>query len=153
VPFSFDTSAILDAWVRHYPPDVFPTIWSHMDDSAKSGEIVIVEEVFRELGKKDDTAFKWVKAREAMIAPIDGEIQKHLTEIMSKYHRLVDSRKNRSGGDPWVIALARTRGLTVVTAEKGTGNLAKPKIPDVCNDLGITCIEVVEFFRRQKWRL
>jgi hypothetical protein len=70
-----------------------------------------------------------------------------------KYGRLVDSKKNRSGGDPWVIALARTRGLTVVTAEKAADNLTKPKIPDVCGALGIACIEVVDFFRQQKWRL
>lgn len=150
--FSLDTSGLLDAWVRHYPPDVFPAIWSEMDISAKHGEIFAIEEVVRELEKKDDGIHGWVKLREKMIVPIDAEIQKHVVEIMAKYGRLVDSKKSRSLGDPWVIALARARGLTVVTGEKPTGSLGKPKIPDVCKDLGIACVEIVEFFRKQGWR-
>lgn len=151
MPFSLDTSGILDAWVRYYPPDVFPTIWSKMDVSARNGEIFVIDEVVRELERKDDDIHKWVKQRGAMIVPIDIEVQKHLAEIMTKYGRLVDTKKNRSGCDPWVIALARARGLIVVTGEKATGNLKKPKIPDVCNDLGVPCIEIVDFFRKQGW--
>lgn len=153
MPFSLDTSGILDAWVRHYPLDVFPTIWSHMDVSAKNGEVFVIEEVLRELERKDDGIHKWIKEREAMVVPIDAEVQEYVVEIMSKYSRLVDSKKNRSVGDPWVIALAQARGFTVVTGEKSTGTLLKPKIPDVCRDLGVPCIEIVDFFRRQGWRL
>lgn len=152
MPFSLDTSGILDAWVRHYPPDVFPTIWSNMDVSANNGGIFVIEEVVRELERKDDDIYQWVKQRDAMIVPIDVEVQEHLTQIMSKYGRLVDTRRNRSGCDPWVIALARARGLTVVTGEKATGNLEKPKIPDVCKDLGVSCVDIVDFFRKQGWR-
>jgi PIN domain nuclease of toxin-antitoxin system len=124
-----------------------------MDHAANSGEILVVDEVAQELGKKDDGAFKWIKERGVMVIPIDAEIQSHVVYIMSAYSRLVDTKKNRSVGDPWVIALARARRLTVVTAEKATGKLAKPKIPDVCKDLGIACIEVVDFFRQQGWRV
>lgn len=152
MPFSLDTSGILDLWVRHYPPDVFPTVWSDMDASANNGQIFVIEEVVEELKRKDDEVHKWVRQRQAMIVPIDVEVQRHLMEIMSKYSRLVDTKKNRSGCDPWVIALARARGLTVVTGERATGNLKKPKIPDVCKDLGVPCVEVVDFFRMQGWR-
>jgi len=152
VPYSLDTSGILDAWVRHYPLDVFPTIWAQMDTAAKNGEIFVIEEVVRELEKKEDGIHKWVKQRGRIVVPIDSEIQKYVVEIMSKYGRLVDSKKNRSVGDPWVIALAQARGLTVVTGERATGNLAKPKIPDVCKDLGLSCIEMIGFFRKQNWR-
>jgi uncharacterized protein with PIN domain len=124
-----------------------------MDVSAKNGEVFVIEEVLRELERKDDGIHKWIKEREAMVVPIDAEVQEYVVEIMSKYSRLVDSKKNRSVGDPWVIALAQARGFTVVTGEKSTGTLLKPKIPDVCRDLGVPCIEIVDFFRRQGWRL
>ena len=123
-----------------------------MDVSANNGGIFVIEEVVRELERKDDDIYQWVKQRDAMIVPIDVEVQEHLTQIMSKYGRLVDTRRNRSGCDPWVIALARARGLTVVTGEKATGNLEKPKIPDVCKDLGVSCVDIVDFFRKQGWR-
>ena len=153
MPYSLDTSGILDAWTRHYPPDVFPTIWSHMDSAANAGTIFVIDEVVRELERKEDGIHKWVKQRPSMVVPIDGEIQRHVVEIMAKYNRLVDTKKNRSGCDPWVIALAQTRGLTVVTGEKASGSLLKPKIPDVCKDLQIPCLVIVEFFREQEWRL
>ena len=96
MPFSFDTSGILDAWVRHYPPDVFPAIWSQLDASSKRGEIFIIDEVLRELERKDDGIHAWIKHREEMIVSIDQVIQANVVHIMSHYGRLVDSRKNRS---------------------------------------------------------
>lgn len=151
--FSFDTSGILDAWVRHYPPDVFPSIWDRMDESAKRNDIVVSEEVFQELKRKDDGIHEWIKNRDAMIIPIDSGVQARVTEIMTRFGRLVDTRRNRSGGDPWVIALALTQGLTVVAGERPSGNLSKPKIPDVCSALGVPCIGVLDFFRLQGWRI
>jgi Domain of unknown function (DUF4411) len=124
-----------------------------MDGAAKNGDIWIIEEVVRELKHKEDGAHAWVKKREAIIVPIDSDVQTHLDSIMHKYGQLVDSRRNKSGGDPWVIALAQARGLTVVTGEKPTHNLARPKIPDVCGDLGIPCIGIVDFFRKQGWQV
>lgn len=153
MPFSLDTSGLLDAWVRHYPVDVFPTIWSHMELAAKNGEILVIDEVVLELKRKDDGIYTWIEVQEAMVVPIDKEVQQHLSDVMGKYPRLVDTRKNRSGCDPWVIALAQARSLTVVTGEKSTGSLVRPKIPDVCKDLGIPCISVIDFFRKQGWRL
>lgn len=124
-----------------------------MDAAARKGEILVIDEVVLELKRKDDGLHSWVEAREGMTVPIDEEVQHRLSEIMGKYPRLVDTRKNRSGCDPWVIALARVRALTVVTGEKSTGSLVRPKIPDVCKDLNIPCIEIVDFFRKQGWRL
>ena len=123
-----------------------------MDAAAERGDIFVVDEVVRELERKDDDVLKWVKKHDSMIVRIDAEIQRYVVEIMSSHTRLVDSKKNRSGADPWVIALARAKSLTVVTAEKATGSPAKPKIPDVCKDLGIVSVSVIDFFRRQGWR-
>jgi hypothetical protein len=123
-----------------------------MDTSATNGDIFVIEEVLRELERKDDGIHKWIKERETIVVQIDAEVQSHVTQIMSKYGRLVDSKKNRSVGDPWVIALAQARRFTVVTGEKATGTLVKPKIPDVCRDLGIPCIGIIDFFREQGWR-
>jgi len=153
VPYSIDTSAFLDAWVRYYPPDVFPGIWEQMDRAAKAGTVKSSDEVLRELSKKDDGAHDWIKAHSEMIIALDNEIERHVQEIMSRYPRLVDSKKGRSGGDPFVIAVARAKNLTVITGENATGNIAIPRIPDVCDDLGIRWLRMLDFFREQKWAL
>ncbi len=153
MPYSIDTSAFLDAWVRYYPPDVFPGIWEQMDRAAKAGTVKSSDEVLRELSKKDDGAHDWIKAHTEMIIPLDNEIERHVQEIMSRYPRLVDSKKGRSGGDPFVIAVARAKNLAVITGENATGNIAIPRIPDVCDDLGIRWLRMLDFFREQKWAL
>ena len=124
-----------------------------MEAAVTAGNIFVIDEVVRELERKDDGIFKWVKAHESMIVAIDEGVQRRLAGIMSKHGRLVDSRKNRSGCDPWVIALAQERGLTVVTAEKPSRSLERPKIPDVCQDLGVPCIEIIDLFRQQGWKV
>jgi hypothetical protein len=153
MPYSVDTSAFLDAWVRNYPVDVFPTIWDQMNRAARDGTLLASDEVLRELERKDDGAHVWMKDRTEMLVALDPEVERHVREIMTRYPRLVDTRKGRSGGDPFVIAVARVRNLTVITAENATGKLDSPRIPDVCADLGIRSIRMLEFFREQRWVL
>lgn len=124
-----------------------------MHDAANSTIINISDEVVNELEKKDDGAHEWVKAHGLIIVPLDAEIEKHVKEIMGRYPRLVDTKKGRSVGDPFVVAVARVKSLTVITGENPTGVIAKPKIPDVCQDLGIRWIKILDFFREQRWTL
>ena len=153
MPYSVDTSAFLDAWDRHYPPDVFGSIWEQMDIAARNGTLLAADEVLRELSKKADGAHAWMKTRPEMVISVDAQIEGHVREIMRRYPRLVDTKKGRSGGDPFVIAVARARNLTVITSENLQGNIQVPKIPDVCQHMGIPCIRLLDFFREQGWKL
>ena len=149
--YSIDSSGILDLF-RYYPPDVFPTIWTQIDGAVSTQAILAVDEVYRELEKKDDVAFQWLKARRAIVIDLDTDIQKAVAALLAVHPRLVDTRKNRSSGDPFVIALAQIRGLSVVTGEKPSGVLAKPNIPDVCTALKIPCLNVLSMFRKEGWK-
>lgn len=151
--YSIDTSAILEAWRRRYPPDVFPAVWERLDKVVQNGDLMASEEVFLEIEKRDDEVLEWARKHKAtMFVPIDQEQQKHVTEILAKHERLVDTRKNRSTADPFVIALAKSRQCAVVTAEAATGKPEKPNIPDVCLAMGVRTINLLEFFREQGWR-
>ncbi len=150
--YSIDSSAILDGWVRYYSPDVFQTVWANMEQLGRRGGIVAIEEVHRELEKKEDGAYAWAKAQLPSV-PIDEPIQQAVAQILARYPRLVDSRKARMEADPFVIALAQLKGLAVVTGEKPTGNLEKPNIPDVCQALGIAWMGLLEMFRQQGWQI
>jgi len=109
--YSIDTSAILDAWRRRYPPDVFPAVWVRFDEAIDAGDLGASEEVLLEVEKRDDEVHEWAKARKAKtFVPIDEEQQRHVASILGKHERLVDTRKNRSAADPFVIALAMAQG-------------------------------------------
>jgi len=151
--YSIDTSAILEAWRRRYPPDVFPAVWQRLEQMIERGDLGASEEVLLELEKRDDEVHVWAKERKAkLFVPIDEEQQGHVSVILQKHERLVDTRTNRSAADPFVIAVAIAQGCAVVTAEAATRKPEKPNIPDVCLAMGVRSINLIEFFREQGWR-
>ncbi len=150
--YSVDTSALLDAWVRYYPPDVFGTLWERLDGLVGAGRLLAVDEVRRELKQKDDDLYRWVSTRPAMIVALEEPLQRAAVQIINTYPSLTSTRGVMSGSaDPFVIALAQQRSLTVVTAERSRPG--RPRIPDVCRELHIPCITLVEMFRAEGWRV
>ena len=65
------------------------------------------------------------------------------------HSRLIDTRRNRSGSDPFVIAVAQVHGLAVVSYEQRSGAVRRPHIPDVCDALNIRTLGLVDLFREQ----
>ena len=149
--YSIDTSAILDAWVRGFPPDVVPGLWKQLEELIDNGQLIATEEVLYELEKKEDDAYKWAKNHKNMFILTDEMIQLAVIEILRDHKKLIDTRKNRSGADPFVIALAKVEGCGVVTGEKPTNSPDRPKIPDVCRAIDIPCINILQLCRAQKW--
>ena len=147
MPYCVDTSGWLDGWQRNYPPDVFPTLWRRVEAVIEAGEIFSSEEVYIELQKKDDEIHDWMKARKEMLVPLTEVIQGIASDLLSEFPRLVDTLRNRSKADPFVIATAIDRKATVVTGEPITGNMTKPRIPDVCNVRGVRCINFLQMIR------
>jgi hypothetical protein len=150
--YSIDTSAILDGWVRYYPPDVFPAVWARVEGLIVSGHLVAADEVLQELAKRDDAAYEWALRHRAMFVALDEEVQKAVSGILHDHERLVDTRRNRSAADPFVIGLAQVHQLVVVTGEPATGRPERPNIPDVCAVLGLRCISLLELIREQGWK-
>lgn len=149
--YSVDTSALMDGWVRYYPKDVFPRIWDAIDELIDQEILIASSEVLRELEKQEDDLTAWALDRKHMFVPIDDDIQVAVTEILRDFPRLVDTRRDRSSGDPWVIALARVRNCSVLTGERSTTQLDKPNIPDVCVALGIRYVNMLQLFRDKGW--
>jgi hypothetical protein len=151
--YCIDTSAWLDGWVRDYPKDVFPSLWDKLAECAANGVLRSSEEVYVELEKKSDGIHDWLKCRkDTVLVPIDEQIQTIVLELLSRHPRLVDTLKNRSQADPFVIATAECLQATVVTGERPTGNPDKPRIPDVCGARNIRCISLLEMLRELGWR-
>jgi Domain of unknown function (DUF4411) len=72
--YVIDTSALLDGWARHYPPDVFPSLWSLIEEMIKVGELLSPDEVLGELSQKDDAVYQWAKTNSTMFVPLDEDV-------------------------------------------------------------------------------
>jgi Domain of unknown function (DUF4411) len=154
--YSIDTSAFVHAWRRSYPIRNFRPVWDRLDKLIEAERLFSSREVFLELKKLDDDLFEWCKDREQIFLDIDSDaFQEKIANVMGRYPRLVDTRKNKSGADPFVIVVALNGDppLVVVTQEGATGVLEKPNIPDVCVAEGIECINILDLIVREDWIL
>jgi Domain of unknown function (DUF4411) len=117
--YSIDSSALIHAWRRAYPPKHFPPFWNRLEALIDSKRMFASNEVLREIKRKDDELQDWSEARPKMFLPITAELQDHVIEVMRKYPRLVDTSKGRSAADPFVVSLARLNNpkWTVVSEE------------------------------------
>lgn len=86
-----------------------------------------------------------------MFIPLDEPIQVATSEVLGRFARLVGEAANRTQADPFVIATAKVRGLTVIT-EESRGSDGKPRIPLVCEAFGVPCINALTFLRQTGWK-
>lgn len=151
--FSFDTSSFIHAWNRAYRPKSFPSFWQHLEEAIRAGVVVASAEVLSELSRKDDGVYEWCKQlADDLAIDLDDEQQLHMQHIMGTYPRLVDTVKGKSGGDPFVIALAKVRqGQIIVVSEEDFGKKDSPRIPDVCRAEAIKCFKLVDFIEDRGW--
>lgn len=149
--YSIDASILIEGWRRQFPPDVVPGLWEGLDELIKSGDLRATEEVLYELDRKDDEVYEWVKTRQELFVPIDETIQAAVSKILTTHRTLIDSRRNRSSADPFVVALAQQNSCMVLTDEIPTGKPHRPHIPDVCSAYGIQCDNLLGLVRREGW--
>lgn len=140
--------------MRHtYPRDLFPTAWAKLDELCAAGILISAEDVLEELSAFDDEIYVWAQGQQVgFFYPLNEEVQAQASKILGDYPGLLDLRKNKSSGDPFIIATAKINRCTVVTEEKRTNSESRPKIPNVCDELGVECINIVEMFRREGLR-
>ncbi len=147
--YSIDSSSLIQAWNVNQPPDLFPPFWEKLGVLMKNGVIQCSEEVKYELEKKADAVCDWIKELGDIFVLHDENIQKVVREILKTHPKLLDTRKNRSGADPFVVAVALVRKGKVITNEFLSGKANRPQIPDVCKAYKIECASLLEVLREQ----
>lgn len=149
--YCIDTSALIDLWRRHYAPDVFKSVWEKIEHLIYNQELISPIEVLKELSKRDDELLNWIKKKDIrkMFKVLDNEQTEWVYEIMRRFPPLVDTLASTPIADPFVVALALSKGYSVITSE--TTKKGKVKIPDVCRAYNIKCLKLLEFFREKKW--
>ena len=133
----FDTSAFIEPWVRLYPPDMFGPVWDKVEELAEAKVITAPADVLLELEKQKDDLHEWAKARPDLFQQPDRDVMEVFTEIVNNHPDFMKISSTKSGADPFVVALAEVKELTVVTYETMAKQNAAPKIPNVCMARGL----------------
>jgi hypothetical protein len=144
--FVFDTSAFLNGWRDHLPPTTFSTVWKFIDGCLDDGRVIGPRQVYVEIIKKDDEVAKWAKERQAKFVDPDPAIQGVAGDLWA---RLYAANPQRNQADPWVIAEAKVRGISVVTYEGRSFSGVPTKnwhrsMPGICQHEGVPCVTLPE---------
>jgi hypothetical protein len=143
---------LIEAWQKYYSPVICPTYWEILNKLGRDGRIFLPKNVFEEITRTEDDLANWLKSSNIPVQAIDGNITHCLSQIYSadpSHKFLVDNTRQRSLADPWVIAHAMNSSACVVTKEnlETAANSKRIKIPNVCQNMRIRCINDFEFIR------
>ncbi|CAO80131.1 DUF4411 family protein [Candidatus Cloacimonas acidaminovorans] len=144
--YCLDSNALIEPWNKYYSPKI-SNYFDILERLIIENRIFCTEEVALEIKKGDDLLYKWLKKNESnFVKTIDSDVQKKVRIILSQFPNLIDSKKQRSMADPWVIAHAWSLNAVVVTKEYPIDNVKKHcKIPDVCKFYNICCMDDWQF--------
>lgn len=125
-----------------------------MIDLAQNERLFAPDEVLLELERGGDELYKWAKELDFMFIQPNEEMQHVVSEIVERYPLFVpDESSDGIWADPYVIALAKVNNAVVVTGEKPVGPGAKRlKIPNICQEFQIECIEFLQLIRLEGWK-
>ncbi len=147
---------VLITLMAHHPKDkpAYQAIWDEIESLIKQKKIfstmVVYEEMMRYLGK-DDRLKKWAKSHKKRFFISPDEETWHLAQdIIKRFPDLLDKKKLQTGepdADPFLIALAKSEGATIITQERKD---LLNRIPMVALHYKVKSMDLYEFFEERK---
>ncbi len=92
----------------------------------------------------------WLATKSGMFRNLDDAALAAAKQVVNAYPAYASNRNYL--GDLCVIAMAASRGLTVISNErgaKGQPSRNRPKIPDVCAEMSVGFTSVIGYLRRR----
>lgn len=160
--YLLDTNIYIAFYERYYPQRNFPSFWEKLVQTFQQ-EVVVPRVVMEETEKSD-----WLNTymtETCGLTPIDhrkywmqwAEVLNNVRNNPVYKNEALDSPNGWSKetvADGWLLAIAKEEKYVLVTEEIKNVNLYKggpvrsAKIPDVAEDIGVECIDRLEFFKR-----
>lgn len=173
--YLFDTNPFIAAKNTFYSFDIAPTFWIKLGELAEQGMFSIIDRVYDELvfpnkkePEKEDELSIWIRTeykgevhtttRDKQVVEMYAQIiQKMTQEAPYKSHYRTSAKAifaRASNADAWLVAYAKIFDYTIVTFETyEPKNKRNIKIPVVCKEFGVDCINLYEFLRRMEIKL
>ncbi|EMW5623511.1 DUF4411 family protein [Enterococcus faecalis] len=163
--YLIDSNSLISPYRTFYQFDLVPSFWNWFK-TTYDHSIYLVDKVRDELchaKKNKDDLQLWIEqncvSKEKIILPnTDIEVLKEYQNILNYIdssplykQKSYDEWAEFDKADPWLIAIAKAHNYTIVTMEERNLNLhpknptaKEPRIPDVCAELGVECINLYD---------
>lgn len=160
--YTIDTSALIEIFdgdslaSQKYTPG----LWEKILELIQDGTIISHYEVLREIKReksKGEELFEWAQANREVFKDYDPDVEGPIIRLMSgKYKGFVNGKVKSEHADPWLIAQAKFRNLTIICEEirSNSPNPENHKIPNVCYDplFSVPCISLVGLTAEMNWK-
>lgn len=148
--YCFDSSAFINSWRRHYPIKSFRPLWDKFDELIRDDRLIMPKEAAKEILNGNDELIKWFKEHIGCVRPYTVEQIQIVSEIVNKYPKVSHYSKVKPvHADPFVVALAKTENIVVITYEKYGGSKENPSIGALCQEFKVDCDSMIGFFERE----
>lgn len=170
--FLIDSNAFITPHRNYYQFSFAPTFWELLNKHCSTGEIMTLDMVMDELCKEEDDEKKdemqiWLensfkgKHASAKTQEVVNNYANVINHLHSDNKYLEDAVREWSDikvADPWLIAVAKTYGYTIVSFEKrmqiNSGSPTKrAKIPNICDDFGIKYCDLFEMMKALNFKM
>lgn len=163
--YLLDANTLIDAKRDYYPIDRIPEFWEWLIFKGEQGYIKIPIEVYEEFsdtkgedGTKDELA-TWSERPEVKKALLLNEEAEQNLVAKILYGGYVpnptDDELVKIGRDPFLLSYAlknlKERCIVSTEVSKPSKKGANRKVPDVCRDFNIRCINNFQMFRELKF--
>lgn len=154
--YCFDASTFLNLLKvtddEPYAMDVMEGAYEYIQAKMRSGKIISSIAVYNELRKhekKVPNLKEWLKENKHCFIDEDLAFSEAMRPIVKEYEIYTTDKGDY--GDISIISLAKSRNLTVVTAEKHKDQHRKihPKIPNVCEEFDVESLTMIGFLRKE----
>ena len=162
--YLLDSNVLITAHNSYYPIDRVPEFWEWLGHVAGDERVKVPFELYNEITDGTDALADWASEEEnRSMMVLDEQVDPVLLfKVIREGYApdLSDVEIESVGRDPFLIgyALASADQRSVVTSEvsKPTRRRANRHVPDVCQTLGVRCIDTFQLVRvldfRTSWR-
>lgn len=158
--YLLDANVLMDANRDFYNLVRVKEFWEWLSYVGKKGKVKIPIEIYEELTNGTHELATWAKQssnRNDLILKedVDENLIRQVTD-QGYALDLTDIEIGKLGRDPFLIAYAisdtSTRIIVTTEVSKPSQERGNKHIPDVCNLLGVRCIDGYEFYKEMDFR-
>lgn len=160
--YCIDTNALIHSWQFWYAPNTHPTLWDAVENLGQSGRLKMPEQVFDELGEKEDALYDWCRDRkDALVVEATEDTEEAYRTLVNRYPEMTGTLGiGADYADLYVVAVANVNDAAVITNEdigferhsgmkqRKTKNYT---IANVCFDEEIPFIRSYGLLRKEGW--
>lgn len=149
--YLIDTDVLI-GFYESIPMEIYETQWELIKSYISEEKIILCEAVVGEV-KKADELKQWLSQFSKNIVPCyTREVIVEAKTIINDFPKLIDVVNPSDQADPYVIAVAKLNNYTVLSNEILSEGGKKMKIPYVCKQLSIDCMNTKQFYQEEKWK-